>query len=201
MEALIIVDIQNDFLPGGALEVPEGDQIIPLVNKLQKKFQLVVATQDWHPDGHGSFASAHQGKKPFEITTLGGLEQILWPDHCVQETKGATFAENLSMNAVEAIFRKGLDPAIDSYSGFFDNGKKKTTGLADYLRGKGVDKAFICGLAGDVCVAFTTLDAIGEGFETFLLEDATRPIDQKGFEEMKAEIKKKGGKVIQSSSI
>ena len=201
MEALIIVDIQNDFLPGGALEVPEGDQIIPLVNKLQKKFQLVVATQDWHPDGHGSFASAHQGKKPFEKTTLGGLEQILWPNHCVQGTKGAAFAADLSMNAVEAIFRKGLDPAIDSYSGFFDNGKKKTTGLADYLRGKGIEKVYICGLAGDVCVAFTTQDAIGEGFETFLVEDATRPIDQKGFEEMKAEIKKKGGKVIHSSSI
>ncbi|MFP4063936.1 MAG: bifunctional nicotinamidase/pyrazinamidase [Bacteroidales bacterium] len=201
MEALIIVDIQNDFLPGGALEVPAGDQIIPLVNKLQEKFSLVVATQDWHPDGHGSFASAHEGKKPFEKTMLGDLEQILWPDHCVQGTQGAAFAEDLSMNAVEAIFRKGMDHAIDSYSGFFDNGKKKTTGLADYLRGKGVKEVYICGLAGDVCVAFTALDAIGEGFETFLLEDATRPIDQNDFQEMKSKIQKEGGKVIHSSSI
>ena len=201
MEALIIVDIQNDFLPGGALEVPDGDHIIPVVNEMQEKFTLVVATQDWHPSRHGSFASAHKGKKPFDKTTLGGLEQILWPDHCIQGTKGAAFAKNLSMNAVEAIFRKGLDPLIDSYSGFFDNGKKKTTGLADYLRGKGVQQVYICGLAADVCVAFTTLDAIGEGFETFLIEDATRPIDQKGFENMKAEIQRKGGNVIQSSSI
>ncbi len=201
MKALIIVDIQNDFLPGGALEVPEGDHIIPLVNQMQKKFPLVAATQDWHPAGHGSFASVHEGKKPFDKTTLEGLEQILWPDHCVRGTEGAAFAEDLCMNSVEAIFRKGLDPLIDSYSGFFDNGKKKTTGLADYLRGKGVQQVYICGLAADVCVAFTTLDAIGEGFETFLIEDATRPIDQKGFEKMKAEIQRKGGNVIQSSSI
>ncbi len=201
MEALIIVDIQNDFLPGGALEVPGGDHIIPPVNKMQKKLPLVVATQDWHPAGHASFASAHQGKKPFDNTTLQGLDQILWPDHCVQGTEGAAFAEDLCMNPVEAIFRKGLDPLIDSYSGFFDNGKKKNTGLADYLRGKGVRQVYICGLAADVCVGFTALDAIGEGFETFLIEDATRPIDQMGFEKMKAEIQRKGGNVIQSSSI
>lgn len=201
MKALIIVDIQNDFLPGGALEVPEGDQIIPLVNDLQNKFSLVTATQDWHPAGHGSFASTHQGKQPFDQTTLGGLEQVLWPDHCVQETKGADFAEDLSMKAVEAIFRKGLDPAIDSYSGFFDNGKKKTTGLADYLRGKDVDQVYICGLAADVCVAFTALDAIGEGFETYLLEDATRPIDHEAFSKMKSKIRENGGKVIMSKDI
>ncbi len=201
MDALLIVDVQYDFLPGGALAVPDGDLVIPVINKLQKDFPLIVATQDWHPADHGSFASAHEGKKPFDKTTLGGLEQILWPDHCVQGTRGAELADDLHMNAVESIFRKGLDPAIDSYSGFFDNGRKKSTGLADYLRGKGIKTVYITGLAGDFCVAFTALDAIDEGFETFLVEDATRPIDPDGFESMKTSIQNKGGKIIQSEAI
>ncbi len=201
MRALLIVDVQYDFLPGGALQVPDGDQVIPVINNMQQAFPLVVATQDWHPANHGSFASAHAGKKPFDHTTLGGLEQILWPDHCVQGSKGAAFAEELDMQSVEAIFRKGLDPEIDSYSGFFDNGRKKSTGLADYLKGKGVDTVYVTGLAGDFCVAFTVLDAIREGFETYLVEDATRPIDPDGFASMKASIQEKGGKIIQSNAI
>lgn len=201
MRALLIVDVQYDFLPGGALQVPDGDQVIPVINNMQQAFPLVVATQDWHPANHGSFASAHACKKPFDHTPLGGLEQILWPDHCVQGSKGAAFAEELDMQSVEAIFRKGLDPEIDSYSGFFDNGRKKSTGLADYLKGKGVDTVYVTGLAGDFCVAFTVLDAIREGFETYLVEDATRPIDPDGFASMKASIQEKGGKIIQSNAI
>ena len=201
MKALLIVDIQNDFLPGGALAVPAGDEIIEIVNDLQTYFPLVVATQDWHPAGHGSFASAHQGKKPFEVSTLGGLDQVLWPNHCVEGSNGAAFAENLSQTAIEAIFRKGMDPGIDSYSGFFDNGKKKDTGLGAFLKGRGVAQLFVVGLAGDYCVAYTALDALELGFRTFLIEDATRPINPDGFEKMKKAITKKGGKVIQSGAI
>ncbi len=201
MKALLILDVQYDFLPGGALAVPDGDKVIPVINKLQKEFPLIVATQDWHPPDHGSFASMHEGKKPFDKTTLGGLDQILWPDHCVQGQKGAEIAKDLEMKSVEAIFRKALDPEIDSYSGFFDNGRKKSTCLADYLKGKGVTTVYVAGLAGDFCVAFTALDALEEGFETFLIEDATRPIDPDGYASIKKSITKKGGKIIQSEAI
>ncbi|MEE4176680.1 MAG: bifunctional nicotinamidase/pyrazinamidase [Bacteroides sp.] len=201
MKALLITDIQNDFLPGGALAVPAGDEVIGVINALQPHFDLVVATQDWHPANHGSFASAHEGKKPFETGTLGGLEQVLWPDHCVQGTSGAAFSESLSQHAIEAIFRKGMDPAIDSYSGFFDNRKLKDTGLGAYLKGRGVSQLFVSGLAGDFCVAYSLLDAIDLGLRTYLIEDATRPIDPAGFEKMKKAITEKGGKVIHSAAI
>jgi nicotinamidase/pyrazinamidase len=199
MKALLIIDIQNDFLPGGALAVPEGDQIIGTVNQLQPQFDLVVATQDWHPADHKSFASNHEGKKPFEVTELQGLEQVLWPDHCVQGTAGAEFARDLQLNRVEAIFRKGMSPEIDSYSGFFDNGHLKTTGLADYLHSKKVTQVFVAGLAGDYCVYFTAKDALLEGFKTFLIEDACRPIHPDGFDQAKADLRHRGGKIIQSS--
>ncbi len=201
MKALIIVDIQDDFLPGGSLEVPTGNDIVPLVNKLQEQFPLVVATQDWHPEGHGSFASSHEGKEVFEKTTLGGVEQILWPDHCVQGTKGAEFSAELNTTRIEGFFRKGTDAGIDSYSGFFDNGKKKSTGLAGYLKEKGVTDVYICGLAGDVCVAFTTFDAIELNFKTFLITDATRPIDKAEFQKIINDINSKGGITIDSSEI
>lgn len=201
MKALILVDIQNDFLPGGALEVPQGDAIIPLANKLQEHFDLVVATQDWHPAEHGSFASNHEGKKPFDKIQLADMEQILWPDHCVQGTPGAGFPKELNMNKVEAIFRKGMDHEIDSYSGFFDNGHKKSTGMADYLRGRNVDTIYITGLAGDVCVNFTLNDAVEEGFKTVLVKDATRPIDEDDFKNALKQLKEKGVTVIQSSEI
>ncbi|TVQ89081.1 MAG: bifunctional nicotinamidase/pyrazinamidase [Bacteroidetes bacterium] len=201
MDALLLVDVQNDFLPGGALAVPEGDKIIPVLNRISKKFPLVVATQDWHPQDHGSFASNHPGKNEFEQTQLGGLDQILWPDHCVQGQKGADFSSELEMHLVEAIFRKGTDTGIDSYSGFFDNGKKKSTGLGDYLKGRGVTRVFIGGLAADFCVGFTTLDSLGLGFDTNLIEDATRPIDKKGWENMKKTVLKNGGKIILSEEI
>lgn len=201
MRALVITDIQNDFLPGGPLGVPEGDRIIPLINRLQEKFPLVVATQDWHPARHGSFASAYPGKKPFDTTRLSGLDQVLWPDHCVQGTYGAALASSLKQEKIEAIFRKGLDPEMDSYSAFFDNGKMKSTGLSDYLKGKGVKQVYVVGLAGDFCVSFTAMDALEEGFETFLVEDATRPIDREGFMEMKSAFTDGGGKVIVAEDI
>jgi nicotinamidase/pyrazinamidase len=201
MKALIIADIQYDFLPDGALGVPDGDKIIPLVNDIQKQFPLVVATQDWHPPRHRSFASTHRGKDVMETIMLGDIEQILWPDHCVQGTKGSALSEELSLHNVAAIFRKGMNPEIDSYSAFYDNEHKKSTGLSDYLKGKGVTEVYVCGLAGDFCVAYTALDALKEGFETHLVEDATRPIDADGFEKIKNQIREKGGNVITAADI
>jgi len=201
MNALILVDIQNDFVPGGRLAVPEGDTIIPLVNELQPSFSLVVATQDWHPEGHKSFASSHTGKSPFERIDLHGLEQVLWPDHCVQDSPGAEFHPDLHLKNVEAIFRKGMDKEIDSYSGFYDNGARKSTGLAGYLRERKVRKVFVCGLAADYCVAYTAKDALRENFETFIIADATRPIDAAGFQRAASEIQGLGGNIIDSSQL
>ncbi len=177
MRALVLVDLQNDFLPGGALAVPHGDEVIPVANRVQPAFDLVVATQDWHPRGHGSFASSHPGRRPGEVGELDGLPQVLWPDHCVQGTAGAAFAGALETNRVEAIFRKGTDPRIDSYSGFFDNGHRKSTGLGDYLRGKGTTELFVMGLATDYCVRWTALDARKLGFDTTLLLDGCRGVE------------------------
>ncbi len=201
MKALIITDIQNDFLPGGALAVPGGDEIIDTVNDIQSRFPLVVATQDWHPPYHKSFASQHRGKKVMETIMLGDTEQILWPDHCVQGTAGAALSDKLSTKRIEALFRKGMDPEIDSYSTFYDNEHKKNTGLADYLKGRGVKQVYLSGLAGDFCVGFSAIDALNEGFETYLIENATKPIDKEGFEKMKARIKKLGGKIIHADNI
>lgn len=177
MKALILVDIQNDFLPGGALPVPDGDQIIPIVNQLQQCFDLVVATQDCHPSNHGSFAANHPGRKPGELIDLHGLQQILWPTHCVQGTPGAEFVPSLQRNRWDQVFAKGTDPQIDSYSGFFDNGRRQATGLRDYLRQKGVEEVFVAGLATDYCVKFTVLDALQLGFKTLLIEDACRGVN------------------------
>jgi nicotinamidase/pyrazinamidase len=198
MNVLILVDIQNDFIPGGSLPVPLGNEIIKLVNGLQDSFDLVVATQDWHPNNHKSFATQHPGKKQFETISLHGLDQVLWPDHCVQGTNGAEFHSNLSLHKVEAIFRKGMNPEIDSYSGFYDNGYKKATGLAGYLRDRGVKKVYVCGLAADYCVAYTAKDALKENFETYVIEDATRAIDASGYSRIKDVIITSGGQYIQS---
>ncbi len=201
MKALLIADIQYDFLPGGSLEVPDSDKIIPVVNKLQHYFDLVVAVQDWHPANHKSFASNNAGKKPYDIIDLHGLQQKLWPDHCVQGTAGANFSRELNLNKAEVIFRKGTDPEIDSYSGFYDNGHLKSTGLADYLCGKKVSQVYLTGLAGDICVYLSGMDSLNEGFETFIIEDATKPLSQQDFQrEMKTFIEK-GGKLIRSNDI
>ncbi|HWQ90472.1 MAG TPA: bifunctional nicotinamidase/pyrazinamidase [Clostridia bacterium] len=177
MSALIVVDVQNDFLPGGALAVPDGDAVIPVINRLQPAFPLVVATQDWHPPDHGSFASNHAGRKPYEQIDLNGLAQTLWPDHCVQDTPGAQLSPALDTERVAHVFRKGTDPGIDSYSGFFDNGHRKATGLGDWLKAKGVTDVYVCGLATDYCVKFTALDAVALGFRTHLVEDASRGVN------------------------
>jgi nicotinamidase/pyrazinamidase len=201
MTALLLIDVQNDFVPGGALAVAGGADIIPLLNQLQPKFDLVVATQDWHPAQHRSFASQHPGQEVFSQTDLNGLPQTLWPDHCVQNTPGADLHADLDTGRVEAIFRKGTDPEIDSYSGFFDNGHRKATGLADYLRGRGVRQVYVAGLAADYCVYFSAKDAQAEGFETFFIEDATRAIDPAGLAAAKADLQRMGARVLQSAEV
>ncbi len=177
MTALILVDIQNDFCPGGALAVPEGDAIVPVVNSVQAGYDLVVATQDWHPANHGSFAANHPGRAAGEQIELNGLPQILWPIHCVQDTPGAEFHPALNLDRVARVFRKGTDASIDSYSGFFDNGHRAATGLAEYLRKRGVEDVHVCGLATDYCVKFTALDAISLGFRVALLDEAARGVE------------------------
>ncbi len=193
--------MQVDFTPGGALAVPEGDKIIPVINKLQEKFDLVIATQDWHPENHISFASNHENKNPFDTMEWQEMEQVLWPDHCVQNTPGADFHPQLEMKKVEAIFRKGMDWKIDSYSGFYDNGHKKNTGLAGYLRERNAVELFFCGLAADFCVYFSIIDALKEGFSATLIEDATKPINQEKFESIKKDLTEKGCGIINSFNI
>ena len=177
--ALILVDIQNDFLPGGSLAVPDGDAVIPVANALMGRFPVVVATQDWHPAGHSSFASAYPGRKPGDVIFMGGTDQALWPDHCVEGTPGAEFGPGLEVGKITEVIRKGTDPAIDSYSGFFDNGGQKATGLEDYLRGLGVEEVTIAGLATDYCVLFTALDSARLGFRTTVAVDGCRGVELK----------------------
>jgi len=177
MRALILVDLQYDFLPGGALAVPEGDAVLPVANALLGRFDCVVATQDWHPPGHGSFASQHPGKSPGDFIELHGLPQVLWPDHCVMDSHGAELHPSLDLRAIARIFQKGSDPNVDSYSGFFDNGRRHDTGLGPYLRSRGVSDAFILGLATDYCVKWTALDALSLGFETHLIVDGCRGVN------------------------
>ena len=198
MRALLLIDIQNDFLPGGRLAVPAGDEIIPLVNALQPQFDLVVATQDWHQAGHQSFASSHAGRAQFEQIDLHGLPQVLWPDHCTQASAGATLAPALHTERIEAIFRKGMNPEIDSYSAFFDNGHRKSTGLADYLRGRGVTEVVVAGLAADYCVYYSALDALEAGFVTTVVTDATRAISAEGWAAAQTDLLAKGAHLLAS---
>lgn len=203
MDALILVDIQNDFLPGGALAVKQGDEVIPVANALQQYFTLVVATQDYHPQNHLSFAANHTGKKPGDHVALKGLDQVLWPVHCVQGSQGAEFAQALNMDKVEKVFQKGTDPEIDSYSGFYDNGHLKATGLGDYLKQKGVKRVVIAGLAADYCVKFTALDAKQLGFDTIVVKDGTRAVNlQEGdFEQAIASLRANGITVSNANEI
>ena len=201
MKTLVIIDMQNDFIPGGALAVPEGDQIVTLINKLQEEFDLVIATQDWHPRDHSSFAANHPGKNEFEKIELHKQEQVLWPVHCVQNSFGAEFHPDLNSAKFEAIFRKGTAKEIDSYSAFYDNAHLKSTGLAGYLKEKGVEELYFCGLAAEYCVYFLVMDALKEGFSAILIEDATRPLDVEDFQKVKENILKAGGKIIKSKEL
>jgi len=201
MKALIIVDVQNDFLPGGALAVPHGDEIIPHINAIQADYDLVVATQDWHSADHGSFASVHPGTQPLETIELNGIPQVLWPDHCVQGTFGAALNERVDQKHIAAIFRKGMDPMVDSYSGFFDNWRLRSTGMELYLRGKGVTEVAVCGLAADYCVFFTARDALEFGFATEILTFATRPIDEQGWDDVRRAFVALGGSLKESYEI
>ena len=179
-DLLLVVDVQNDFCPGGALAVPDGDAVVPVINDLAKRFAHVAMTQDWHPAGHQSFASSHAGKNPFEIITVAYGDQVLWPDHCVQGSEGAAFHSDLELTASELVIRKGFRKEIDSYSAFFENDQKTPTGLGGYLKERGIKRVFACGLATDFCVNFSCVDAAKLGFETCIIEDACRAIDMEG---------------------
>jgi nicotinamidase/pyrazinamidase len=199
MKALILIDVQNDFMPGGPLEVPYGNLIVPVINRIQDGYDLVVATQDWHPLNHKSFASNHFGTKPFERMVIHDQFQTLWPDHCIQGTSGAEIYREIKSEKIAAIFRKGMDPEVDSYSGFYDNNHQLSTGLAGYLKEKSVTDIFFCGLAADICVYYSILDAMLEGFSATLVEDATRPLYPDKFDDIKCELAKLGVRIISSS--
>lgn len=202
LRALIIVDLQNDFVPGGALAVKEGDHIIPLINHLQEKFDLIVASKDWHPPNHTSFASTH-GKLSGEVVQFNGRDQVLWPIHCVQHSWGADFVPGLNRDKMDEIFFKGVEENIDSYSAISDNAKLRSTGLSEYLIEKNIKEIYIVGLATDYCIKYTAIDACEKGFNTHVVIDACRGIELhpgdilKSFQEMSAA----GAKLIESSSI
>jgi nicotinamidase/pyrazinamidase len=177
---LIIVDVQNDFLPGGALAVPNGEEVIPVINRLSRRFDNVILTQDWHPAGHISFASTHADRKPFEMIELPYGQQVLWPDHCIQGTHGAAFHAGLDVPHAQMVVRKGHRSDVDSYSGFLEADRMTSTGLAGYLRERSLGRCFVAGLATDFCVAWTALDARRLGFEATVIEDACRGIDTGG---------------------
>ena len=203
MDALIIVDVQNDFLPGGALAVADGDRVIPVANRVQPHFDLVIATQDWHPLDHGSFAPNHDGEEPGNVIQLDGLEQILWPVHCVQGTPGAELAAELDTSRVERVFHKGTDTKIDSYSAFFDNAHRRSTGLGDWLKERGVSRVWHLGLATDYCVKFSALDARELGFETFVIEDGCRGVNlqEQDSEKALAAMRDAGVRVVTSERL
>lgn len=203
MRALVLVDLQYDFLPGGALAVAHGDETIAVANQLIPRFDVVVATQDWHPADHRSFAANHPDKRPGDVIELAGLPQVLWPVHCVQGTRGAEFHSALDPAAIAAVFRKGTDPAVDSYSGFFDNGHRATTGLGDWLHGKRITQLYVLGLATDYCVKFTVLDARRLGLDVWLVEDGCRAVEltRGDAERAIAEMRDAGATILTSGSI
>jgi nicotinamidase/pyrazinamidase len=197
-DALLIVDVQNDFCPGGALAVEKGDEVIPVINKISGRFDKVVATRDWHPKDHVSFAGNHKGEEPFTVIEVDGLEQMLWPDHCVPGTKGAEFHPDLELKNVDLILHKGTRSELDSYSAFLENDQKTETGLRYYLNGFGVTRVFVAGLATDYCVYFTAMDARKFGYETFLIRDAARGVDvpEGNIEKALKDMKDNGVKVV-----
>ena len=203
MKTLILVDIQNDFCPGGALAVSEGNAVVPIANQLMPKFELVVATQDWHPVNHKSFASQNEDLTIGDVFELNGLPQIVWPDHCVQNTHGSEFVADLNRDLITKVFPKGTDPEVDSYSGFFDNDHRGATGLAAYLKDKNVTEVFVMGLATDYCVKFTALDAVQLGFKTKLVLDGCRGVELNAGDIEKAieEMKHAGVEIVRSTEI
>lgn len=203
MKALLIVDVQNDFLPGGALAVPQGDVIIPVINNIQQHFKLIVATRDWHPANHGSFASNHDNRQVGEVIRLHGQEQVLWPDHCVQGSPGAEISPLLNQGLINNVIFKGSDPDIDSYSAFYDNGHLKETGLHAYLKRNGITSLFVCGLAADYCVYYTVKDALLLGYEANLLTDATRGVNLQPEDTEKAfkDMEKRGARLMTSTEL
>jgi len=199
---LLVIDVQNCFLPGGSLAVKDGDQVVPVINRIAKNFANVVMTQDWHTAGHVSFASSHSGKKPFEVIDLSYGKQVLWPDHCVQGTEGAALSKDLNIPQAELILRKGFHKDVDSYSAFTEADGKTSTGLAKYLEARGLQRVFLAGLATDFCVAWSALDARKAGLETYVIEDACRGSDTQGsLAKAWADMDKAGVKRIQSSDI
>ena len=200
MEALILVDIQMDFLPNGNLEVPNGDKIIPIANQLMDCFDEIIATKDWHPANHSSFAANHPWRKPFQIMNLNGYEQTLWPMHCVQNTFGAEFPKSLNQEKIDKIIYKGTNPDIDSYSAFYDNLHLKQTDLDSYLKSKNIKNLFIIGLALDYCVKYTALDAIGLGYQVTIVEDGCMALDNKkeSMDKLRDELKNQGIKFMKS---
>ncbi len=197
MRALLVVDIQNDFCPGGSLAVPEGNAVVPLINDLADHFHHVILTQDWHPPGHSSFASVHPEKRPYDTIDMPYGEQILWPDHCVQGSDGANFHDDLDADRAELIIRKGFRKAIDSYSAFFENDHETPTGLAGYLRERGIETLYIAGLATDFCVHWSAVDGRALGFKVYVVEDASRGIDVNGsMKEAMHRIRESGAHVI-----
>lgn len=202
-KALLIVDLQNDFCEGGSLAVPEAASVIPIANQLQRYFEVVVATQDWHPSDHMSFASNHAGGKIGEEININNLSQVLWPDHCVQHSKGAEFHPQFDTHRIDKIILKGIDKNIDSYSAFFDNAHLRSTGLGDYLRDQKVSEVYIIGLATDYCVKYSTLDAIHLGFNTYVIADGCRGVDLKPGDVDNAyqEMQSAGAKILHSKDI
>lgn len=198
MRALLLIDIQIDFLPGGALPVPDGHAIVPEVNHYMTAFPLIVATQDWHPADHQSFASQHSGKNEFDRIELGGISQVLWPDHCIQGSRGAALSPTLHQEPIAAIFRKGMDKNIDSYSGFYDNGHVNSTGLLGFLKDKKVTELVLVGLAGDYCVFHTAMDALASGFRTSLILSGIRSIQDADFESCVLTLQKQGAHIFQT---
>jgi len=201
MKTLILIDVQNDFMSGGPLEVPMANEVIPVINKILVNFDLVLATQDWHPKDHKSFASNHSDRKPFEKIKLHGIPQTLWPDHCIQGSEGAKLHKDIDSNRIATIFRKGMDPEIDSYSGFYDNNHASSTGLSGYLKEKAITEIHFCGLAADICVYYTILDSILEGFSAVLVEDASRPLYSDKFDDIKCELAKLGVRILTSNEL
>lgn len=202
MKALLIIDVQNDFCPGGALEVPEGDKVVPIINSLLPHFDAVIQTQDWHPAGHHSFASSHNQKEPFDSVEMEYGEQVLWPDHCVQGSEGALFHPDLKSLKTQVIIRKGFRKEIDSYSAFYENDNKTKTGLDGYLKTRGIDTLFVAGLATDFCIKWSVLDGIRDGFKMNLVKDAVRGIDMDGsVDEAWKEMNRAGAGTVNSDHI